>query len=233
MLDVRKQPSWVWILSLTLFLAIAALACSGSPTKTPITESTPTLIPTSDTQLAGTTSPSSQPAGAESPPELRILSPRDGIEIESGAVRIRGKTNQDAVVAIDGGPVDVDADGRFYQDVALEIGANNFEVIVADFNGQDVFESVVVFSLSPADVLPFSLFYPPDGLHVSEQTIIVEGGTLPEAIVGINGTPVDINALGIFSQSVSLQEGANLLEVVATDFEDNPRFESVVVFYTP
>ena len=77
------------------------------------------------------------------------------------------------------------------------------------------------------------LFYPPDGLEVKEPTIAVVGGTSPDAVAGVNGTPVDVNALGIFSTTAPLEQGANLIEVVATDIQGNIRFQTVVVFYLP
>ena len=44
---------------------------------------------------------------------------------------------------------------------------------------------------------------------------------------------MEINAQGIFSTTVSLEESANLIEVVAVDIQDNVNFQTVVVFYTP
>ena len=129
--------------------------------------------------------------------------------------------------------MEVDTEGTFSQDISLEPGANTIEVVATDFLGQTTFETLVVFAVTPTAALPFSLFYPQDGSAVSQPTVELTGGTLPYAVVGINGIPVDINALGIFSQTLSLDEGANLIEVVAADFEDNLRFETVVVFYIP
>ena len=79
---------------------------------------------------------------------------------------------------------------------------------------------------------PFSLLYPKDGLVVTEASIPVVGVTFPGAIVGVNGIPVEVNELGVFSTTVPLKKGANLIEVVATDMRE-VRFQTVVVFYTP
>ena len=49
----------------------------------------------------------------------------------------------------------------------------------------------------------------------------------------MNGIPVDVNGLGIFSTTVTLEEGANFIEVVATDISGNVRFQTVAVFYLP
>ena len=68
---------------------------------------------------------------------------------------------------------------------------------------------------------------------MTEPTIPVIGGTRVDAVVGVNGIPVDVNALGIFSTILTLEEGANFIEVVATDIGGNIRFQTVVIFYVP
>jgi uncharacterized protein YfaP (DUF2135 family) len=51
-------------------------------------------------------------------------------------------------------------------------------------------------------------------------------------VVGVNEVPVEVDALGIFSTTVALEEGPNLIEVVAADLDGNVRFQTLVVFYT-
>lgn len=148
-------------------------------------------------------------------------------------MRVLGITRPNTVVDVNGVPVDVAVDGSFQHDLTLEEGANPIEVVATDPFGRAASQRVTVFFTSPTAGLPFSLFYPSDGLEVVEPTISVVGGTRQDAVVGVNGTPVDVNALGIFSTTVSLDEGANLIEVVAADIQDNVRFQTVVVFYTP
>ena len=79
--------------------------------------------------------------------------------------------------------------------------------------------------------LPFSLFYPLDGIETNQPDIPVLGVTRPDAVVAINGNPLEVGASGIFSGSSSLEEGANLVEVVATDIVGNVRSEVIAVFY--
>ena len=118
--------------------------------------------------------------------------------MEVGAVRVLGMTRQDAVVAVNGIPVDVSADGVFQRDLTLEKGTNLIEIVATDLFGQTESQSVVVFFVSPTAGLPLSLFYPPDGLEVKEPTTTVVGATRQDAVVGVIGTPVEVNALGIF-----------------------------------
>jgi hypothetical protein len=81
--------------------------------------------------------------------------------------------------------------------------------------------------------LPFSLFYPWDGREVRQPNVRVLGVTKPDAVVAANGNPMEVNALGIFSAILPLENGANFIEVVAIDLDGNLRFEAIAVFYTP
>ncbi len=164
---------------------------------------------------------------------MELLAPQDGLGVETGVMRVLGRTRVDAIVGINGDPVEVSADGIFTHDLLLEEGINLVEVVVADLSGQTAAEQPAVFFISTTAGLPFALYYPPDGLESSERTISVIGGTRPDAVVGVNGDPVDINALGIFSTSLALEEGPNFIEVVATDIQGNVRFQTVGVFYLP
>ena len=164
---------------------------------------------------------------------MELITPEDGAGVEVDAIRIVGITNVDASVGVNGVPVEIAADGSFQHDLDLEPGANLIEVVAADLSGAAAFEDRVVFFISTAAGLPFTLFYPPDGLVVSDPDILVIGGTRPEAVVGVNGVPVDINSLGIFSTSITLEEGGNFIEVLATDIDGSVRFQTVAVFYLP
>ena len=90
-----------------------------------------------------------------------------------------------------------------------------------------------MFFVSPTAGIPLSVFYPADGLLVTDQTLQVIGGTRQDAVVGVNGEPVTVNGLGIFSTTILLEEGPNLIEVVAVDIQENVNFQTVVVFYEP
>ena len=66
-----------------------------------------------------------------------------------------------------------------------------------------------------------------------EPTIRVFGGATADAVVDVNGVPVEVNELGIFSTTVTLEDGPNFIEVIATDIRGNVRFQTVAVFYLP
>lgn len=226
-------------------LALTAACSGGDATPTPTSAAVPAPTPTA-TAIAIATPTPTQPSPQlvptptpgsgtvpETPLALDVLSPQDGAGLEIDAVRVVGRTRQDAAVAVNGVPVVVDAAGEFRQDLLLEPGANLIDVSVADLFGNAASETLIVFAVDPTAALPLSLFYPFDGATVSESTVTVVGGTRQDAVVGINGTPVDVDALGIFSMEVALVEGPNLIELVASALDGSVNFQTVVVFYTP
>ena len=225
---LRNRASW-WPTALGLGLGLALIlflmGCGkdAEPAPAPVQLEMPTQtsepIPTLAVSLT------------QEPLPLTLLSPVDGAEVASGAVRVLGQTRLDAAVAVNGIPVEVESDGTFKRDILLEEGANLIEVVSTDLDGQLSSLSVAVFFQAPEFGLPFNLFYPPDGLEVSEDTVTVTGGTNPDAAVAINGVPVEINALGIFSKAVPLEEGVNLIEVVGTDLQADTQSRTVAVFY--
>jgi hypothetical protein len=88
--------------------------------------------------------------------------------------------------------------------------------------------------LVPGDVpLPFTLFYPVDALAVVSPTIWVVGATLPDASILVNGAVVTPNQLGLFSHSVPLAIGSNIIEVLVSTLEGNLVSKTVVVFRLP
>ena len=231
-----------------VLLALTAAGCTGGADPTPTTPApgpgtTPAPTPTATAIPVRTPTATPLPQLSPTPtpgqvvPDaaltLEVLSPRDGAGLEIDAVRVLGRTRQDAAVVVNGVPVQVDAAGRFQQDLLLAAGANVIDISVADLYGASASETLIVFVVEPTAALPLSLFYPFDGATVSEPTVTVVGGTRQDAVVGVNGTPVDVDALGIFSMELDLVEGQNLIELVASALDGSVNFQTVVVFYTP
>ncbi len=129
--------------------------------------------------------------------------------------------------------MNANADGQFEFDLILRDGVNLNEVVASESAERSVSRQFVVFSVASTAGLPFSLTYPPDG-HVSGEPFVrVIGVTRPDVVVGVNQASADVNALGIFESEMPLEEGDNLIEVVAVDIQGNVRFQTVVVFYFP
>ena len=208
---------------------------SPTPTATAVEASKPVRRPTpSPTSTARPTPPpTATPTRIPLEPiSLNVLAPLDGAGLEVASVRVIGTTSA-PMAAINGLPIDVDEEGNFQRDLPLRDGVNLIEIVASDTAGQAMSQQLVVFVVTPAAGLPLTLLYPFDGVEVSEPFISVMGITRPDAVVGVNEIPAEINPLGIFSITIPLDAGANLIEVVAVDIHDNVRFQTVVVFYTP
>lgn len=198
----------------------------------------PTITSINEVVIPSTQIPPALPLATPPPPPtlpepiiLEIFSPIDGSGVELGATRVIGRTSAPSL-DINGMPVDLNQDGSFQRDVPLREGVNLLEVVASASTGRTKSEQIVVFVISPIAALPFSLLYPFDGLQVRTPIISVVGVTQPDAVVGVNGLPVEVNSLGIFSTTLTLQEGDNLIEIVATDIRE-VRFQTVAVFYLP
>jgi hypothetical protein len=178
------------------------------------------------------TQPPQTPTPVPEPLTLEVVAPADESASEVGFVRVMGTTSGTSV-SINGLPVSVAEDGDFQGDLSLEDGVNLIEVVASDGTGRTASQQITVFAVAPNASLPFSIFYPPDGLEVSDPSVTLLGVTRPDAVVGVNDAPVVTDDSGIFSTQVELEEGANLIEVVAADIDGNVRFQTVGVFYIP
>jgi uncharacterized protein YfaP (DUF2135 family) len=66
---------------------------------------------------------------------LTVIEPGNDSVVTSPTVTVKGITNTDAVVSINGNIVSVDAAGDFSEPVALDPGPNLIEVLASDFYG--------------------------------------------------------------------------------------------------
>ena len=79
-------------------------------------------------------------------------------------------------------------------------------------------------SVSPAPMLFLQLLDPTDldvVVPLSMDQLTIHGLTLPTAVVSIDGDLVDTDDQGNFAGATPLDEGANDVEVVASDSEGN------------
>lgn len=72
---------------------------------------------------------------------------------------------------------------------------------------------------------------PKDQSVVAESSVLVEGRTVPDAVVSVNGQPVEVDASGKFSTRVTLESGPNAIEVIASDFRGNYQPKVITVVY--
>jgi len=85
--------------------------------------------------------------------------------------------------------------------------------------------------------LSLEITQPEDGAEVSTSPINVTGKTIPGAVVSasIDDTVeiADVDQNGNFSVTVVLEEGPNLIELIASDQQGNEKSSSVTIFYVP
>ena len=75
---------------------------------------------------------------------------------------------------------------------------------------------------------------PQDEVVVKDAILRVVGRTSPDAVVSVDGRIVrTVDIEGNFSALVSLVEGPNLLEVIATDYRGGQASQVLTVVYAP
>jgi hypothetical protein len=84
------------------------------------------------------------PTPTPTPLFLTIVEPANGSVVDVSNVTIRGKTLADAIVSINGDPIDVDSNGNFSMTVTLEEGSNVFDIIATDEAGDEETTQLVV-----------------------------------------------------------------------------------------
>ena len=86
-------------------------------------------------------------------------------------------------------------------------------------------------------VLLLQITQPIDGAQVSTSAVLVTGKTIPGAVVSVSIDDTveiaNVDQNGNFSVTVNLEEGPNLIEVVASDRLGNEKSSSIAVIYVP
>jgi hypothetical protein len=96
-------------------------------------------------------------------------------------------------------------------------------------------------SATPTPTTTMALFLeitqPIDGAQVSTSAVLVTGKTIPDAVVSASVDDAveiaNVDQDGNFSVTVNLEEGPNLIEVVASDQLGNDESSSIAVIYVP
>lgn len=73
----------------------------------------------------------------------------------------------------------------------------------------------------------------PEESVIKNSFMKVEGSTLPTSVVTVNGNIAALDETGKFSVPVTLEEGPNAIEIVASDFQGNQRSSIVSVIRLP
>lgn len=79
--------------------------------------------------------------------------------------------------------------------------------------------------------LPLVVTEPQDESVVYTSQVVVKGTTSADSVVTANGVVADVDADGKFSVTVTLEEGPNLIEILASDFQYREASDFVTVIY--
>lgn len=88
-------------------------------------------------------------------------------------------------------------------------------------------------TLPPVRPLVLQVEEPADESIVNTSSITVRGTTTPGAVVSVNGALASVDSKGAFQLTITLDEGPNIIEVVASDDAGNEADSILSVIYQP
>jgi bacillopeptidase F len=196
---------------------VAGCAGPGSPIITPTTPETSSEMPDSGFFLT-------------------VTQPINESIINTDKVKVIGITVPRAVVSVNGELANLDEEGNFTMMVFLEEGPNSIEVTASDIQGNQESHSLVIIYV-PSDITETSFFLtvtqPVDSSTTNSDKVEVKGRTSLGAVVSVNGELAEVDDGGSFTTMVVLEEGPNLIEVIASDLEGNQESRTLVIMYVP
>lgn len=158
--------------------------------------------------------------------------PEDNAAVRADSVVVHGFAHADAVVQINEEQVELDDAGRFSEIIDLSPGFNTIVVDAETPDGasESATLSVVSLLLPPQ---PFFLIItePEDQSSVVHPTIPLVGRTTEGTVVTVNGVAVPVDFSGVFSTTVALEPGPNLIEVRGTSSDGEQLSALVAVIY--
>ncbi len=156
------------------------------------------------------------------PPELAFLSPAGGSSFNATSVGLRGSASAKggtalAGVTLDGAPVSMETSGEFSLEAPLsKEGPHTFVLLAVDAAGNRATATLVLIR----DTVPPELLL--DGCpNETNEPELVLTGHCRDGSVTVNGREAFQAFDGTFTMSMSLVEGVNQIEVVASDEAGN------------
>jgi len=234
---MKKMISAITILGLLAALLVSCTKSASTESATTEGASTPENNSISTTTISSglannstVTSPSGTTSGTlQSGLPLSITEPADSATINGDAVTVQGTTAPGATVSVNDNVVTADSTGAFSTNVNLDAGPNAIDVIATDDNNNQGEVLLMVDAMPTTSTtlgasqgtLPLTITSPIDSATLSTSTVIVQGQTTPGATVTANSNSDVADANGNFSIDVSLENGPNAIDVIATDDSGN------------
>lgn len=235
-------------IALAAALLLAAGGCVTPLPRAPIDTPTPVVVVVTATPAVVPTPSPSAPAvvdptaaddtgganGAAIGGLLDVRGPPDGATVQTDEVVVHGFAAADAQVAVNGQAVELDDEGRFRQAVGLSPGVNGIKVAAAAPDGQRANITLTVISLALPPQPFFLLITQPENQSVAAQpSIPLAGRTTPGTVVSVNGIALSVDAAGVFSTTVTLEAGPNIIDVAAIGAAGETLQETIAVIYRP
>ena len=100
----------------------------------------------------------------------------------------------------------------------------------------DIVPNLMIQPLAPltleelsGETLPLEIAGIQDRAVLEQNKVAFWGDTAPDAFVTVNGDPVEVSEYGAFIVDFALEDGANFIEVLASDFQGRTTRQSFVV----
>ncbi|MCP3738558.1 S8 family serine peptidase [Rossellomorea sp. BNER] len=163
-----------------------------------------------------------------------ITSPEDGSFTKQDTVTVEGTSAPTTTVHIYNGEEEVATaetteDGTFSAEVGINNGSNTITAKAATEQGMTAASEPVTIILDQAKP-ELEITSPSDGTKTNREAITVEGTIADENLdwIKVNGQKASVSD-GKFSKRILLDEGENIIQVVAKDKAGNKKKQSVTV----
>ena len=167
---------------------------------------------------------------------LVITEPEHQSVVVDGVIPVIGRTAPGVKLTVNRVEVEVDWLGSFSTRVALREGPNAIEIAATNPDGRVRSATIAVIYRLPEPTAEFFLdIEEPVSVEsvVAESAITVVGRTRIDAVVSVGAIFADIDDDGRFRVPVELEEGPNIIEVVASAGSGEELVEILVVIYSP
>jgi RHS repeat-associated protein len=180
------------------------------------------IITMSATDAAGNTTTISKTIVVDrTAPTLIVSSPLDSIITKLSSIMISGTVKDSTAITITLNAINVPvANGSFTTTIALNEGINKITIVASDAAGNTstITRSIRLDTQPPICIIQF----PSDSLITKTSSLTMSGtiSDLTAITLTINGKNISIDK-GMFSTVISLNEGFNNIQMIATDFVGN------------
>ncbi|MEW5961653.1 MAG: FlgD immunoglobulin-like domain containing protein, partial [Chloroflexota bacterium] len=152
------------------------------------------------------------------PPEVTITNPVNDQWTNESIVTVTGAVPGGTLLKVNGQEAPVAEDGQFQREIILQEGDNIVEVEATDDVGNVASQEIIIHRKTTPPTLELNVN---EGETFQQAEVQLIGQTEAGATVLIDGQAVTVSPLGEFQTTVNLNQGENLLEIVAQDQAGN------------